>query len=122
MIAQASTSDTRDRVRHQKFGAEAPSGRGRRRAIGSRRRTPRLAIVVQGGVVQGVYAERCGQLTVLLLDYDDLQGDDALAEHVGETGKLPQISVEAGLARAVAEYRSVATRQARLQRAAEAGR
>jgi hypothetical protein len=75
---------------------------------------------VQGGVVQGVYADRCGPLTVLLLDYDDLQDDD-LAEQVAGTGELPQLTVEAGLARAVAEYRSVATRQARRRCASETG-
>ena len=122
MIAQASISNTRDRVRHQEISVAARGGRRRPHDIGPRRPRPTLAIVVQGGTVQGVYAERCGQLTVLLLDYDDLQGDDDLAEHIGEGGELPQISVEAGLARGVAEYRSVATRQARLQRAAEAGR
>ena len=82
----------------------------------------RLAIVGQGGVVQFVYADRCGQLTVYLLDYDDLRGDDDLAEHVERTGEMPQVTVEAGLARAVAEYRSVATCQARLRRTAEAER
>ena len=34
--------------------------------------------------------------------------------HVGRTGELPQVTVEAGLARAVAEYRALATRQARV--------
>ena len=122
MIARASISDMRDRVRHQEIGVAARGRRRRGHAIGSRRRTPRLAIVVQGGVVQGVYAERCAQLTVHLLDDDDLRGDDDLAEHAGGTGELPQVTVEAGLARAVAEYRAVATRQARRQRAAEVGR
>jgi hypothetical protein len=111
----------RDRVRHQKISVAARGGGRRRHAIGSRRRTLRLTIVVQGGVVQGVYADPCGQLTAYLFDYDDLRADDDLAEHVGRTGELPQVTVEAGLARAVAEYRLVATRQARLQRAAETG-
>ena len=122
MIAQASISNPGDRVRHQEISVATRGSRRRRHAIGSRRRTLRLAIVVQGGVVQGVYADRCGRLTVYLLDDDDLRADDDLAEHVGRTGELPQVTVEAGLARAVAEYRSVATRQARLQRAAEAER
>ena len=58
-------------------------------------------------------------LTVHLLDDDDLEDD--MAEQVAGTGELPQITVEAGLARAVAEYRSVATRQARRRRATETG-
>jgi hypothetical protein len=122
MIARASISDRRDRVRHQEIGVAARGRRRRGHAVGSRRRTPRLAVVVQGGVVQGVDAERRAQLTVHLLDYDDLRGDDDLAEHAGGIGELPQVTVEAGLARAVAEYRAVATRQARRQRAAEVGR
>ncbi len=122
MIVPASISDVRDRVRHQEISVAGRGGRRRRHAIGSRRPTSRLAIVVQGGVVQGVYADRCDQLTVYLLDYDDLRGDDDLAEHVGGTGELPQVIVEAGLARAVAEYRSVAIRQARRRRGAEVGR
>jgi hypothetical protein len=68
--------------------------------------------VVRGGVVQGVYANRCGPLTVYLLDYDDLRADDDLAENVGRTAELPQVAVEAGLARAAAEYQELATRQA----------
>jgi hypothetical protein len=112
MIAQASTSDMRNRVGR-------PDRPRRRHASGSTRRPPRLAILVQGGAVQGVYADRCGPLTVYLLDYDDLLGDDALAEQVGATRELPEIGVEAGLARAVAEYRAVAARQTRRQRAAE---
>jgi len=122
MIAQASISDMRERVRHQKISVSGRSGRRRRHASGSRRPARRLAIVVQGGVVQGVYAERCGRLTVHLLEYDDLRADDDLAERVGRTGELPQVTVEARLPRAVAEYRAVATRQARLRQAAEAGR
>ena len=121
MIAQASISNTRDRVRHQEISVAARGGRRRPHDIGPKRPRPTLAIVVQGGTVQGVYAERCGQVTVYLFDYDDLRGDD-LAEHVGETGKLPQVSVEAGLARAVAEYRAVATRQARRGGSRELGR
>jgi hypothetical protein len=76
---------------------------------------PRLAIVVQGGTVQGVYAERLGRFTVYLLDYDDLRADDDLAESVGATGVLPQLTVESGLASAVAEYRAVAAHQAQLR-------
>ena len=68
--------------------------------------------MVRGGVVQGVYAKRCGPLTVYLLDYDDLRADDDLAEAVGRTAELPQVAVEAGLACAVTEYRALATRQA----------
>jgi hypothetical protein len=73
-------------------------------------------------VVQGVYAQRCGALTVCLLDYDDLRADDGLAKEVARTGELPQLPVETGLARATAEYRAAAAGQARLRRAAEAGR
>lgn len=95
-----------------------PKRRGSRRrprsrdARGVRGPRPELAIVVRGGVVQGVYAKWCGPLTVYLLDYDDLQADDDLAEAVGRTAELPQVAVEARLARAVAEYRALATRQA----------
>jgi hypothetical protein len=81
---------------------------------------PRLAIVVQGGTVQGVYAARRGRFTVYLLDYDDLRAADDLAES-GATGALPQLLVESGLARAVAEYRTVAAREARARRASEVG-
>jgi hypothetical protein len=77
------------------------------RARGARGSGRELAIVVHGGVVQGVYANRCGPLTVYLLDYDDLRADDDLAE--------------AGLARALAEYRGVAIGQARRRRAAAPG-
>ena len=98
---------------------QVPSASGRR---ARRRRHPsglngsgrRLAIVVHGGVVQGVYADRCAPLTVYLLDYDDLRADDGLAEQVRRTGEFPQVMVEAGLARAVAEYPAIATRQARV--------
>jgi hypothetical protein len=98
---------------------ERQDRRRRRDASGPRRRPPRLAILVRGGVVQGVYADRCGALTVYLLDYDDLAGDDALAEQVAASRELPEIMVEAGLARAMAEYRAAATRRARHRRAAE---
>ena len=95
--------------------------RGRPRPVsGARQATPRLAIVVQGGVVQGVYAQRCGPLTVCLLDDDDLRADDDLAEEVARTGEVPQVLVEARLDRAVAEYHGVAASQARRRRA-EAG-
>jgi hypothetical protein len=117
MIAQASIFDRRDRVRPQERSASGRGGRRRCHAGGSRRPTPRLAIVVQGGTVQGVYADRCG-LTVHLFDYDDLRADDDLAEHVGRTGELPQVTVEAGLARVVAKYRAAAHRPG----AAAAGR
>jgi hypothetical protein len=102
-----------------------PKRRGSRRQPRSRhtraatRPRPELAIVVRGGVVQGVYANRCGPLTVYLLDYDDLRTDDDLAEAVGRTAELPQVAVETALARAVAEYRAAAAGQARLRRAAE---
>ena len=89
------------------------------RARGARGSGRELAIVVHGGVVQGVYANRCGPLTVYLLDYDDLRADDGLAEQVRRTGEFPQVTVETGLARAVAEYRDVAIGQARHRRAAE---
>jgi hypothetical protein len=59
---------------------------------------------------------------VHLLDYDDPRGDEDLAEHVGGTGELPQLTVEAGLAHAVAEYRALASHQAQLRRTSEAGR
>jgi hypothetical protein len=83
---------------------------------------PTLAIVVQGGTVQGVYADRRGRCTVYLLDYDDLRADDDLAEHVGRTGALPPIPIESGLSRAVAEYRAVASRQVWPRRAEKNGR
>jgi hypothetical protein len=95
-----------------------PKRRGSRRRPGWRHTRgvrglrPQLAIVVRGGVVQGVYAKRCGPLTVYLLDYDDLRADDDLAEAVARTAELPQVTVETTLARAVAEYRALATRQA----------
>ena len=38
-----------------------------------------LAIVLYGGVVQSVYAERGRPLRVRLLDDDDLQDDDSFA-------------------------------------------
>lgn len=88
------------------------------RTRGARGSGRELAIVVHGGVVQGVYANRCRPLTVYLLDYDDLRADDGLAEQVRRTGEVPQVTVEAGLARAVAEYRAIATRQARVRRVA----
>jgi hypothetical protein len=122
MVAPGSTSDRRDRVRPPGMHVARRDGRRRRQAAGSPRRPPRLAIVVQGGAVQGIYGQRCGSLTVYLLDYDDLQADGDLAEQVVASGELPQILVEAGLRRAVAEYRAAATRQAQLQRAAEVGR
>ncbi len=112
MIAQASTSEL----------VSGRRGRQRRRARASRRPTPTLAIVVQGGTVQGVYADRCGRLTVNLLDHDDLRGNDALAEGVVTTGVLPELAVESGLSQAVAEYRALAARQARHRTAAEIGR
>jgi hypothetical protein len=95
-----------------------PKRRGSRRRPRSRHTRaatrPRLelAIVVHGGVVQGVYANRWGPLTVYLLDYDDLRADADLAENVGRTADLPQVTVETALARAVAEYRALARRQA----------
>jgi hypothetical protein len=70
---------------------------------------------------RSTYTDRCAPLTVYLLDYDDLRADDDLAEDVEETGALPQVPIEAGLARAMAEYRAVATRQARVRRATETG-
>jgi hypothetical protein len=111
MIAQASISDPVSERR----------GRQRRRARDARRPTPTLAVVVQGGTVQGVYANRCGRLTVYLLDHDDLRGDDDLAEGVATTGVLPELVVESGLSQAVAEYRALAARQARHRTAAEIG-
>jgi hypothetical protein len=103
-------------VRQQVPSASGHQARRRRRARGSTGPRRRLAIVVHGGVVQGVYADRCAPLIVYLLDYDDLRADDDLAEDVGESGALPQVPIEAGLARAMAEYRAVATRQARVRR------
>jgi hypothetical protein len=117
MIAQASTSDMRHRVR-----AARRDGRRRRHPSRSTRRTPRLAILVQGGAVQGVYADRCGSLTVYLLDYDDLVGDDVLAGQVVATRELLEIGVEVGLARAMAEYRAVATRRVQRQQAGAVAR
>jgi hypothetical protein len=105
-------------VRQQVPSASGHQARRRRHASGSKGSGRRLAIVVHGGVVQGVYADRCAPLTVYLLDYDDLRADDGLAEQVRRTGEVPQVTVEAGLARAVAEYRAIATRQARVRRVA----
>lgn len=122
MIAPGSTSDGRDRVRPRAMSVARRGGRRRRQGGGSPRRALGLAIVVRGGAVQGLYGQRCGSLTVYLLDYDDLRADGDLAEQVIATGELPEILVEAGLGRAVAEYRGAATRQAQLQRAAEVGR
>jgi len=109
-------------VRQQVPSASGHRARRRRHPSGSKGSRRRLAIVVLGGVVQGVYADRCAPLTVYLLDYDDLRADDDLAEDVGETGALPQVPLEARLARAMAEYRAIATRQARVRRATETGR
>jgi hypothetical protein len=97
--------------------------RRERRRGGSRspRRTPRLAILVQGGAVQGIYGDQCRSLTVYLLDYDDLEADGDLAEQVIATGDLPEMPVEAGLAREVGEYRAAAARQARFLRAPDVG-
>jgi hypothetical protein len=92
----------------------------RRHARGAKGPRRELAIVVHGGVVQGVYANRYGPLTVYLLDDDDLRADDDLAEAVGRTAELPQVTVEAGLARGVAADRGVAIGQARC-RVAETG-
>ncbi len=103
-------------MRHGEVGVSGRGSRRRPRRRGSRRLTPTLAIVVQGGTVQGVHADRRSRSTVYLLDYDDLHGDD-LAEHVGGAGALPEVPVESGLARAVAEYRTVAARQAWRRRA-----
>jgi hypothetical protein len=114
MIARASISDRRSHVRHHALSVSGRPRRRRRLARGARRATPRLAIVVRGGVVQGVYAQRCGPLTVCLLDYDDLRADDDPAEEVARTGEVPEVPVEAGLGRALAEYRAVAANQARL--------
>jgi hypothetical protein len=108
-------------VPREEIGVSGHGGRRRHRPGGPRRPTPTLAIVVQGGTVQGVYADRRGPCRVYLLDYDDLGADDRRAEHVGEAGALPEVPVESGLARAVAEYRAVATRQA-WRRRAELGR
>jgi hypothetical protein len=66
------------------------------RTRGARGSGRELAIVVHGGVVQGVYANRCRPLTVYLLDYDDLRADDGLAEQVRRTGEFPHVTVEAG--------------------------
>ena len=56
-----------------------------------------------------------------LLDDDDLRADDDLAEGVATAGMLPELAVEPGLATAVAEYRAVATHQARQRPAVEIG-
>jgi hypothetical protein len=122
MIAQASISDRRDHVRPEERSASGRDGRRGRHGSGSKRPTPRLAIVVEGGTVQGVDADRCGPLTVHLFDYDDLRADDDLTEPIVRNGELPQVAVETGMARAVFEYRAAAARQARLRRAVEAGR
>jgi hypothetical protein len=114
MIVLASTSERERGVRSDRRAAGQP-----RRTGHARRSGLTLAIVVQGGVVQGVYAQRCGALMVCLLDCDDLHADDELAEEIVRTGEMPQLPVETGLARAAAEYRAAAARQARLRRSAE---
>ena len=120
-MSRASISEVTGGVRRRRIAGSRRRGR-RARHVGGRGPTaPRLVIVVQGGTVQGVYAARRGRFTVHLLDDDDLRADDALAESVGATGVLPQLIVEAGLARAVAEYRTVAARRARGRRTAEVG-
>ena len=100
---------TRNGSRHRPRPHRTRGGRGAERE---------LAIVVHGGVVQGVYANRCGPLTVYRLDYDDLRADEGLAAEVARSGEVPQIPLAAGLGRAVAAYRGVAIGQAR-RRAAE---
>ena len=117
MTSRASISEATGGVRRRGLASSRRRGRIGRHAGGP----PRLAIVVQGGTVQGVYAERLGRFTVYLLDYDDLRADDELAEGVVRTGVLPELAVEPGLATAVAEYRAVAARQARHRPAVEIG-
>ena len=105
-------------MRDQEIGRSGRARRGRR-ASRARRPPPTLAIVVQGGTVQGVYADRRGRCTVYLLDYDDL--DDAFGAPGRGTRGLPEIGVASVLARAVAEYRGVSTETARRRPAARPG-
>ncbi len=105
-------------MRDQEISLSGRTRRGRRSG-GARRTTPTLAIVVHGGTVQGVYADRRGRCTVYLLDDDDL--DDALDAPVRRTRALPQIGVASELSRAVAEYRAVATDKERGRQAAGPG-
>jgi hypothetical protein len=48
---------------------------------------------------RGVYAQRCGLLTVCLLDDDDLRADDDLAEEVARTGAVPSCGHPAAMLR-----------------------
>ncbi len=54
---------------------------------------PRVIVVVEGGVVQEVYAST--PLDVSVLDYDNLEADDSLKEEseelLAETKKLHQV-------------------------------
>jgi len=121
MPSRASISDVTGGVRRGGISASRRRGRRRRHVDRPEPSAPRLAIVVQGGTVQGIYAERRGRLVLYLLDYDDLRADDELAEGVVRTGALPELAVESGLATAVGEYRAVAARQVRLRPAVEIG-
>jgi hypothetical protein len=121
MMSRASISEVTGGVRRRRIAGSRRRGRRARHVGGRGPAIPSLAIVVQGGTVQGVYAEQRGRCTVHLLDYDDLRADDGLAEGVATTGMLPELAVEPGLATAVAEYRAVAAHQARHRPAVEIG-
>ena len=120
-MSRASISEVTSGMRRRGMAGSRRRGR-RRRATGRPGPTAsRLVIVVQGGTVQGVYADHRGRFTVHLLDYDDLRADDDLAEGVATTGMLPELAVEPGLAKAMAQYRAVAARQARHRPGVEIG-
>jgi hypothetical protein len=120
-MSQANISEVTGGVRRRRIAGSRRGGRGERHAGGRGPAIPSLAIVVQGGTVQGVYADHRGRFTVHLLDYDDLRADDDLAECVATTGMLPELAVEPMLATAVAEYRAVAAHQSRHRPAVEIG-
>jgi hypothetical protein len=121
MMSRASISEVTSGMRQRGMAASRRRRRRERHAGSRGPAAPRLVIVVQGGTVQGVYADHRGRFTVHLLDYGDLRADDDLAEGVATTGMLPELAVEPGLTTAVAEYRTVAARQARHRPAVEIG-
>ena len=120
-MSRASISEVTGGVRRRRIAGSRRRGRRARRVGGRGPAIPSLAIVVHGGTVQGVYAGRRDRFTVHLLDDDDLRADDDLAEGVATTGMLPELVVEPRLATAVAEYRTVAARQARHRPGVEIG-
>ena len=114
-MSRASISEVTGGMRRRRIASSRRRGRRTRHVGGRGPAIPPLVIVVQGGTVQGVYVRRRGRFTAHLLANDDL------AEGVATTGLLPELAVEPGLATALAEYRTVAARQARPRPALEIG-